>query len=140
MAKKPSSVKTAEDVYRLMKRLGRLRRERVYSILLDGENQVIGCEEISRGSDLLADGHPDLVFRSARLRDCSSMILVHNHPSGHVEPSFEDKLTTRKLYEDGKKLGIELADSIIIGKDSYYSFREAGLWMNGRGRNKKPEK
>jgi DNA repair protein RadC len=51
---------------------------------------------------------------------------VHNHPSGNPEPSDDDIRMTKKLYDCGELLGIGLLDSIIIGRDSYYSFKEKG--------------
>lgn len=49
MARKPSAIRDAGDVYRLFKSLGKLKNERVYSVLLDGDDKVIGSMEISRG-------------------------------------------------------------------------------------------
>ena len=54
----------------------------------------------------------------------SSIICIHNHPSGEVLPSKEDVLFTSQLVKVGKMLGIEVIDHIIIGEDKYYSFFE----------------
>jgi DNA repair protein RadC len=54
------------------------------------------------------------------------MIVAHNHPSGNVEPSEEDKQLTKRLQEVGKIIGIELIDHLIVSpNDTYYSFKEA---------------
>ena len=114
-----------QDVYALMKPIARHKRERVYSILLDGES-VIGIEKVSRGSDGLVDAYPEQVFRSALERDCKSIIVVHNHPSGFPYPSENDRRETRNLYRWGRNIGIDLNDSVIVALGGYYSFEESG--------------
>jgi DNA repair protein RadC len=112
-----------KSVYELMKHTARHKRERVYSILLDGES-VFGIEQVSSGSDGLVGAAPDMVYRPALERDCKSLIVVHNHPSGFPYPSENDRRETRTLYGWGRNIGIELQDSVIIALGGYYSFRE----------------
>ncbi len=52
------------------------------------------------------------------------MVLAHNHPSGHPAPSDEDLMITERLVEAGKIVGIEVVDHIILGRETYYSFKE----------------
>ena len=66
--------------------------------------------------------HPREVFKEAYLAGASSIILVHNHPTGNIFPSSNDIDTTKKLKEIGDIMGIKVVDHIIIGKDKYYSF------------------
>lgn len=99
------------------------KQERVYAILLDGES-VLGIEEISRGSGMCVEAQPERVFRPAIQRRCKSIILVHNHPSGFAYPSNEDRAVMWKLMSDGSDLGIDVADSVIVAADGYYSFKE----------------
>ena len=70
--------------------------------------------------------HPREVFKEAYLSGASSIILVHNHPTGNVIPSSNDIETTNKLKEIGELMGIKVIDHIIIGKKKYYSFFENG--------------
>jgi len=56
----------------------------------------------------------------------ASIILVHNHPSGEVEPSNEDKNITSRIVECGKIIGIRVLDHIIIGDGNFLSFKEHG--------------
>jgi len=114
-----------KSVYELMKPIASHKRERVYSILLDGES-VIGIEKVSRGSDGLVDASPDLVYRPALERDCKSLIVVHNHPNGFPYPSENDRGESRRLYRWGRNIGIDLKDSVIVALGGYYSFRESG--------------
>ena len=72
MIKKPIPIRDAGDVYRMFKGLGRLKSERVYSLLLDEGGNVIQKEEVARGSPYAVDALPDLVFGSAWLQECRS--------------------------------------------------------------------
>ena len=68
--------------------------------------------------------HPREIFKEAYLLSSSSIICLHNHPSGSVAPSEEDFNVTRNLIDAGKLLGIEVVDHIIISNNEYYSFFE----------------
>ena len=131
MPRKPSIIRDAKDVYEAFKEISRHKRERMYSILLDGES-VIGIEKVSAGSDGFVDAYPDQVFSPALEKHCRSMILVHNHPSGFSYPSELDKNVTKNLLRDGTQWGIEVLDSAIIGLGGYYSFEESGAWRAWR--------
>jgi DNA repair protein RadC len=63
-----------------------------------------------------------LIFKPAIIKSAASIILVHNHPSGNINPSESDKLLTRNMLRIGKLMDIPIMDHIIIGGDSYYSF------------------
>ena len=54
-----------------------------------------------------------------------SIIMVHNHPSGEVEPSRDDEMIDRRIKDAGELMGIPLIDNIIIGSNSFYSFRSS---------------
>ena len=70
--------------------------------------------------------HPREIFKEAYLLSASSIICVHNHPSGNITPSIEDKNLTDKLVSLGLIHGIPIIDHLIIGENSYYSFYENG--------------
>jgi DNA repair protein RadC len=130
----PARVSNPGDVYAFMSDLKNSDRERFYSLLLDSRNAIVNCEEVSSGSVNQAQVHPREVFKSALLSSCASVILVHNHPSGIPDPSLDDERMTKRLSECGSILGIEVLDSIIIGEESYYSFKEAGMLDGYKGR------
>ena len=102
-------------------------REHFRVLLLDTKNKVLGMEEISIGSLNTSLVHPREVFRPAIRKACASVILIHNHPSGDPTPSSEDIAVTRRLYEAGRLLGIEVLDHVVIGDGRFVSFREKGL-------------
>ena len=72
--------------------------------------------------------HPREVFADALADRAAGVILVHNHPSGNLEPSPEDIAITRQLVEAGKLLGIEVLDHIIISPSGHLSLKERGIF------------
>ncbi|GAB6109602.1 RadC family protein [Fusibacter bizertensis] len=98
--------------------------EKFAIVLLNTKNEVINWEIISIGSLNASIVHPREVFNRAIKRSAASIIAIHNHPSGAIEPSREDLSITKRLSESGQLIGIPLIDHIIIGKSCYYSFKE----------------
>ena len=72
--------------------------------------------------------HPREIFKRAVLQNAASIIICHNHPSGDPTPSQEDINTTKRIYDAGKILGIELLDHVIIGDNKYTSLKEKGVF------------
>jgi DNA repair protein RadC len=72
---------------------------------------------------------PKEIIREATLKSASSVILVHNHPSGETSPSMDDIETTNRIIEACRIVGIKVLDHIILGKNNvdYTSFAELGL-------------
>lgn len=93
-------------------------------VLLNTKNEIITDIDISIGTLNSSLVHPREVFREAIRRSSNKIILLHNHPSGHAEPSKEDKNITNRLKECGELIGIEVIDHIIIGDGVYFSFKE----------------
>jgi len=111
----------------MMEEMRYYQKEYFKIILLDTKNNVKKISEISVGSLSSSIVHPREVFYEAVVNLASSIILVHNHPSGECEPSNEDIVLTNRLDECGKILGIKILDHIIIGDGVYFSFKEEGL-------------
>ncbi len=111
----------------LRKELKNEVKEHFKLILLNSRNKVIDIVGISTGTLNASLVHPREVFEQAIKHHSASVILVHNHPSGDCEPSDDDLQITKKLVESGKILSIEVIDHIIIGKNSYFSFKEKKL-------------
>ena len=100
--------------------------ERFLVMLLNTKNHVIRAQQISEGSLSSAVVHPREVFAPAIIHHAASIIVVHNHPTGDPQPSFEDKKLTKCLKNTGEIFGIPLQDHIVIGDGYYYSFKEHG--------------
>lgn len=111
----------------LMSELRYKKQEHFKTLLLDTKNQVVAIETITIGTLNASLVHPREVFNKAIRKACNGIILVHNHPSGHPEPSQEDQVLTDRLAESGKIIGIGILDHVIIGDGKYFSFKERGL-------------
>ena len=101
-----------------------LKKEVFKIVLLNTKNEIITEIDISMGTLNSSLVHPREVFVEAIKRSANKIILLHNHPSGQVEPSKEDKSITKRLVECGMIIGIEVIDHIIIGDGEYYSFKK----------------
>jgi DNA repair protein RadC len=121
-------VREPRVIFELMNpHLSNLTVEEFYIVILNRKNVVQKYELVTRGildSSLVS---PREVFKIAIDHRASSIILVHNHPSGNLEPSKEDIKITEQLYQAGKLLEIPVLDHIIIANNSYTSFLERNL-------------
>ena len=115
---------SADAAELLIKKMRGLDRENFQVMLLNQKKALLGLETVSVGTLNGSMVHPREVFKSAIRRSASTVILAHNHPSGICEPSEQDLLVTQRLKEAGQMIGIDVIDHIIIGEDTYYSFRE----------------
>ena len=101
-------------------------QEQFYCIYLDASKKIIEEKLLFIGTANYSLVHPRDIFKEAYLLNATSIICVHNHPSGEVKPSKEDINLTIRLKEIGVLFGIRVIDHIIIGDDKYYSFLENG--------------
>ena len=107
--------------------LGGLKDERFCVIYLNTQNKVIDMETIQEGIVNQAVVYPRKVLENALKQKASAVILVHNHPSGHVRPSDADIRLTKMIQETARILDILVHDHIIIGENTVFSFREEGM-------------
>ncbi|MEK9137927.1 MAG: DNA repair protein RadC [Bacteroidota bacterium] len=121
-------IRSPEDVAKLLgPRLRDLTVEKFYVLALDAKNAVREEEELTKGTLNASLVHPREVFKVAIDHRAAAVIVVHNHPSGNLEPSREDIEITHQLVEAGKVIGIPLHDHLIIAGNGYTSFAERGL-------------
>ena len=88
------------------------------------KNEVICHKVLFVGTNNQSLVHPRDIFKEAILSNASKIICIHNHPSGNALPSKEDERVTVRLKESGELMGIPLLDHVILGSNSYYSFKE----------------
>jgi DNA repair protein RadC len=120
-------ISSPADVDRILRgRIANLDRENFVVVLLNTKNEVIETSTVSVGTLSTSLVHPREVFKPAIRASAASVILAHNHPSGKVEPSKEDREVTRRLGEAAGILGIEVLDHVIVG-DGYCSLKEHGM-------------
>ena len=100
------------------------RRERFIILYLNSRNREITREVVSVGTINASIVHPREVFSKAVEMSAATVIGVHNHPSGEVEPSDADLAVTKRLVEAGAILGIEFRDHIIVSEGNFYSIRD----------------
>ena len=120
-------ISSASDVYNHLLEYSALEREHFVAITLDGASRVINTRVISIGTINQSLVHPREVFRPAIQDNAVGLIVAHNHPSGQLVPSIEDKRITKRLKEVGVLIGIELLDHVILSCEGYFSLREEGL-------------
>jgi DNA repair protein RadC len=109
------------------RRLATQKRECFLVLMLDSRNRLCGEWTVSIGSLQSSIVHPREVFSEAIRDSASSIIAVHNHPSGDPGHSEEDLAVTRRLHRCGRLLGIELIDHVIVGRGEWRSLRDDRL-------------
>jgi DNA repair protein RadC len=97
------------------------------AIFLSTQNELIGHEVVNEGTVDQVAVYPRRIVEKALARHAAGLIIVHNHPSGYVEPSDEDKRLTRTLKDAAHLFDIRVLDHIIVGKAGTFSFLERGL-------------
>jgi DNA repair protein RadC len=105
-------------------------KEHFFVLGLNNKNTIQYLDLISIGTVSESIVHPREVFRLAILKNCSSIIIGHNHPSKDLTPSREDNAVTVRLKDASKILGIPLLDHLIVdGDDNYLSLKEKGMFF-----------
>lgn len=109
---------------RMMLDIGDKRQEHLVAIYLDTQNRIIQQKTVFIGGVRRSIAEPREILHYACQLMATSLIVAHNHPSGEVYPSHNDLDFTDKLKRSCDDLGICFLDHLIIGKGTYYSFRE----------------
>ena len=121
------SVSSSRDAYEVIYPiLDDLNHEQFWVIFLNRGNKVLDKMRIGQGGVAAVVVDPKIIFREAVNRLSCGIILVHNHPSGSLQPSKADMDLTYKIREAGKFLDIQLLDHLIIAGGKYYSFADEG--------------
>ena len=127
---KIESSKDVVDI--LMPRMRDLKKEVFKIVLLNSQNKIIDIFDTAEGTVNKANPIIREIFQKALQNYASSLICVHNHPSGQTEPSREDRDFTKELYQASDIMQVKVLDHVIIGDNEYYSFADNGvLIMNG---------
>lgn len=122
------SLKSSRVVYEFLKPfLLHLSHEEFYVIYLNRANEVIQCKQISIGGMTGTVVDQRLIFKFGIQCSATSIILAHNHPSGQLNPSEQDKKITKKLVEIGLLMEINVLDHLIFTDNDYFSFADNGM-------------
>ena len=96
-------------------------------LLCDNNNRVLGIHQVSEGGLTGTVVDIRIIAQSIILSNAKSVILAHNHPSGNLEPSKQDKNVTNKIKNMCELLEVKLLDHIILTSENYFSFADEGI-------------
>lgn len=120
-------IKCSEDIYNVMHRyLQNLDHEECWVIFLNQSGKVIRKQRVSVGGLASTQVDVRLILREALKVCATSLILVHNHPSGNVRPSADDDRLTMALQQASKILNIKMLDHVIYADDNHFSYADEG--------------
>lgn len=121
-------ITSSKAVFEIMQPIiGELPHEEFWVLFLNNSNKVIYKAQISKGGITGTVVDTRIIYKTALEHNATSVILVHNHPSGTLIASEADKQITRKLKEAGKHLDILVLDHVIVTEKSYFSFADDGI-------------
>jgi DNA repair protein RadC len=122
------TISSSNDAYQLLRYdLQHKNTEEFWLILLNTANKVIYKTCLSKGGITSSVVDVRLLFKTALEQQATAIIIAHNHPSGSLLPSTEDKAITQKIKDAGHLLQIKLLDHLIISSEGFYSFADSSL-------------
>lgn len=126
--KELTKIGSSADVCSLMQPvIGDLSHEEFWVLLLNNSNKVIYKLQLSKGGLTQTVVDIRLIFKTALEHLATALIIVHNHPSGQLNPSMADKDITQKIKLAGNSLDIRLLDHLIVTQSDYFSFADEGV-------------
>lgn len=128
------TIKGCDDVFEYFQFLAHREVEEIWVMLLNCQNGIIGTKMVSRGTVSRSMTSPREIMNYALKHMASSIILVHNHPAGSIEPSKDDIEVTRKMIEAGEIINVPLIDHVIISTTGNTSIKGTynELWSKFR--------
>lgn len=126
--KELTKINSSADACKLMQPLiGDLPHEEFWVLLLNNSNKVVYKLQLSKGGLTQTIVDIRLIYKTALEHLATAIILVHNHPSGQLNPSQADNDITQKIKKAGNTLDIKLLDHLIITQNNYFSFADEGI-------------
>lgn len=123
----PPQLTASKHIYDYMKpEFLDLQVEQFWVLMLNQNLRPIKKVKIGEGGVAGVVADPKIIFHKALENLASNLVLLHNHPSGNLEPSKEDDNLTRRIVEAGKFLQINVVDHIIFTNNGYFSYKESG--------------
>lgn len=119
-------IRSPEDAWLLVRHFDDRKQERFISCTLNGAHDVIAARVVTVGLVNRTVVHPREVFAEAIADRAAAVIVAHNHPSGRLEPSAEDREITERLKRAGEVLGMPVLDHIVFSQEGYVSMVESG--------------
>lgn len=106
---------------------GSHRYEEFCIIFLDGQNNIIDIQNYQKGTVNYSQVYPRNILKDALKLDAVSLVMVHNHPSGNLNPSEADIAFTKKMMKSAKLIDIDVLDHLIIAEKNHKSLKQEGL-------------
>ena len=125
--KSKKTVVCPADIHKAIRHLASDEQESMIAVGLNGAHEIIYTQVVTTGLLNKTIVHPREVFSRAIRDRCCAIAIAHNHPSGNIEPSSDDKDVTVRLQKAGDILGIKLLDHLVFTDEKYYSFLEHGM-------------
>ncbi len=125
--RKTVTIASPADIYREIRHYSSREQENLIVLLLNGAHEMIGSFVATVGLLNRTIIHPREVFASAIKERAAAIVIAHNHPSGNLIPSEEDKEVTIRLKRAGEILGIRILDHLVFTDERFYSFVEHGI-------------
>ena len=123
-----TSIRSSADIFEIFHPLMRdLPTEEFWILLLNQANKVIDKVCISKGGIDQTAVDVRLILREALLQRATQIILIHNHPSGNIRPSKEDRNLTQAVKKSAEAMNIRLTDHVIVADGAFFSFNDEGL-------------
>lgn len=123
----PSAIKKSSDAVPFFDNLRYLSHEEFHVLYLNRAHVPISCLDLFRGGITGTVTDVRIVLKRAIELGATAMIVAHNHPSGALKPSENDKRMTRKLVDAAQTLDLNLLDHLIVTRSGYFSFSDQGL-------------
>lgn len=121
-------VTTSSDVYKYMRHtFTDLNHEEFWVLLLNRSNHILSKHLISKGGQTGTVADPKIIFKIALENNAANLVLMHNHPSGNLNPSNSDIKLTKAMVASGELLTLCVADHLIFGNNGYFSFKDKRL-------------
>ncbi len=118
----------SSDAFKVLQPIiGDLPHEEFWILYVNNSHKVLAKHQISKGGFTGTMVDTRIVFQKAVEESAVAMILAHNHPSGKLQPSMDDKRLTQKLIEAGKLMDIKVLDHLIVTSEDFYSFADHNL-------------
>lgn len=123
-----SRIESSKDIDHIMRDYFEgLMVEHFVIVHLDAKNRVVGHQTIGIGGLSACPVAPSDVFRALLITEAAGWIALHNHPSGDATPSADDVALTDRLVRASSLIGLRMLDHVIIAREGYFSFLDAGL-------------
>ncbi len=122
-------INSSRKAFEVLRKKVNFLQEEVWLLTLDANLKLMEIDLIFRGTVNECVIHPRDLVRTVCSRNASAFLLAHNHPSGRVQPSREDKIVTQKIVKVSRLLEVPMQDHLIFSAEKYFSFADKGMYF-----------